>query len=125
MLGDTAVENREGRTQGDIASATPDMFDMNADRGRNFFVRRWHGEVPLRTLLWRDMVCVGTAVNLLATFAALMAASQGASTWIAAFIHFAPLPYNLFLFAAVDRTKPRSTMAIALALCWLVVVTIV
>lgn len=108
----------------DIGSAKPGMPDMKSDRRSNFFTRRWRGEVPLRTLLWRDMVGIGTAVNLMATFLALMAASQGASTWIAAFIHFAPLPYNLFLFAAVDRTKPRSALAIALALSWLAVVTI-
>lgn len=71
------------------------------------------------------MVGVGTAVNILATFAALMAASQGASTWIAGAIHFAPLPYNFFLFAAVNHSKHRSGWAVMLALAWLAVMTIV
>lgn len=31
----------------------------------------------MRTLLWRDMLDIGTAVNILATFVALMVASQG------------------------------------------------
>ena len=77
------------------------------------------------TLLWRDMFGVGTAVNILATFVALMAASQGVSAWVAAAIHFAPLPYNFFLFASVNRAKPRSGFAVALALVWLAVMTIV
>jgi hypothetical protein len=79
----------------------------------------------MRTLLWRDMLGIGTVVNLLATFVALMAASQGVSGWAAAAIHFGPLPYNLFLFAAVNRTSPRSGFAITLALAWLAVMTIV
>jgi hypothetical protein len=64
-------------------------------------------------------------VNILATFVALMAASQGVSGWTAAAIHFAPLPYNFFLFAAVNRAKPRSGFAVTLALAWLAVMTIV
>lgn len=79
----------------------------------------------MRTVLWRDMFGVGTAVNVLATFIALMAATQGAPTWLAAVIHFAPLPYNLFLVAAVSRAHPRSGFAVVLALAWLVVMTVV
>jgi hypothetical protein len=79
----------------------------------------------MRTLLWRDMLGIGTMVNLLATFVALMAASQGVSGWAAAAIHFAPLPYNLFLLAVVNRAKPRAGFAIGLALAWVAVMTIV
>lgn len=90
-----------------------------------FFARRWRGEVPIRIVLWRDMLAVGTAVNLLATFVALIAASQGSPTWFAAAIHFSPLPYNLFLFASVGRATPRSRVAVILATAWLCVITIV
>ena len=79
----------------------------------------------MRTVLWRDMLCVGTAVNVLSTFVALMAASQGASPWAAAAIHFAPLPYNVFLFAAVGRASPRSPVTALAALAWLAVMTVV
>lgn len=79
----------------------------------------------MRTVLWRDMFAVGTAVNVLATFIALMAASRGAPTWLAAAIHFAPLPYNLFLLAAVSRAQRRSGLAVVLAIAWLGVMTIV
>ena len=37
-----------------------------------FFVRRWRGLVPLSVLFWRDMLAVGTFVNVLAAFAGLM-----------------------------------------------------
>lgn len=90
-----------------------------------FFSRRWRGEVPLRIVLWQDMLAIGTAVNLLATFAALITASKGGPTWAAAVIHFSPLPYNLFLFAAVGRASPRSRVAMVLATAWLCVITVV
>jgi hypothetical protein len=93
-------------------------------RSESFFARRWRGEVPMHTVLWRDMVGVGTTANVLATFVALLAASQGASSWVAAAIHFAPLPYNIFLFAAVGRASPRSRIATVLALVWLAVMTV-
>ena len=68
---------------------------MTASQG--FIARRWRGDVPLRTVFWRDMLGVGTAVNVLFTFAALIAATQGGPSWVAVAIHLLPLPYNLFL----------------------------
>lgn len=79
----------------------------------------------MRILFWRDMLGVGTTLNVLATFGALMLASQGAPGWLAALLHFAPLPYNVFLFVAIQRVRPRSGTAVSLALFWLIVVTIV
>ncbi len=79
----------------------------------------------MHTVLWRDMLCVGTVVNMLATFIALMAASQGAPSWAAAAIHFAPLPYNIFLFAAVGRARPRSRIAATVSFVWLALMTVV
>jgi len=90
-----------------------------------FLARRWRGEVPMHTLLWRDLLCVGTVVNILATFIALMAASQGMPAWAAAAIHFAPLPYNIFLFAAVGRVVPRSRIATTVGLVWLALMMVV
>lgn len=90
-----------------------------------FFARRWRGEVPLRTVFWRDMLGVGTAANVLATFVALLAASQGLPHGAAAVIHFAPLPYNVLLFVAIGRAAPRSRIAATVALAWLGLMTIV
>lgn len=98
---------------------------VNVRPARNFFARRWRGEVPMRTLVWRDMLGVGTAINVLATFVALAAAVQGAPSWLAAAIHFSPLPYNLFLFTSVGRASSRSSWAIILAMVWLIVMTVV
>jgi hypothetical protein len=97
---------------------------VNASPAQNFFSRRWRGEVPMRTVFWRDMLGVGTAINVLATFVALMVASQGASSWAAVTLHFAPLPYNIFLFAAVGRASPRSRLAVLTSLAWLAVMTV-
>ena len=79
----------------------------------------------MHTVLWRDMLGVGTALNVLATFIALMAASQGAPSLAAVAIHFAPLPYNIFLFAAVGRASPRSRVAKVVGLVWLALMTVV
>ena len=90
-----------------------------------FFARRWRGEVALRTLFWRDMVVVGSAVNLVATFLALMLAAQGIALGIAVAVHFAPLPYNVFLVAALGRSPQRTAMTSLLAGVWLVAATVV
>ena len=37
----------------------------------NYFSRRWRGQVPLAVLLWRDMLGVGTLINLTGTMLAL------------------------------------------------------
>ena len=91
----------------------------------NFFSQRWNGWVSWRELLWYDMLCVGTAVNLGATFVALIAAIKGAETAVVALLHFAPLPYNFFLFAALWRMPERPGFAVAVAGAWLVVVMFV
>jgi hypothetical protein len=54
-----------------------------------------------------------------------MAASQGAPPWAAVVVHFAPLPYNVFLFTAVGRASPRSHIAALVGLVWLAVMTVV
>ena len=83
-----------------------------------YFVRRWRGKVPLRLLLWQDMLGVGTLVNLIATLAAFALVIQDAPSLLAFALHIAPLPYNAFLFAAVWRSPDRSALAVALAAAW-------
>lgn len=85
-----------------------------------FFARRWRGEIALRTLFWRDMVMVGSLVNLIASLLALMLAAQGVALAIAVAVHFVPLPYNLFLFATVGRSLQRTSTVMAAATAWLV-----
>jgi hypothetical protein len=68
-----------------------------------FWRPRWRGEAPLRTLFWRDTLAVGTVINLLLGFAALMLAAQGGDLRAVLAVHLAPVPYNLFLALAVWR----------------------
>jgi hypothetical protein len=100
----------------------PDTPSLPATR--TYFARRWRGEVALGLLFWRDMLAVGTLVNLFASFAALVMVAQGVAGHLAVAVHLAPLPYNLFLLAAVWRFRPRNRPAALAAVVWLVVVTL-
>jgi hypothetical protein len=90
-----------------------------------FFVSRWRAEVQLDRILWRDMLLVGTAINLLLGFAGLMLFANEAPTALAAGVYFSPLPYNVFLYTALWRTAERTpgsfaTLARVLGFGWLV-----
>jgi hypothetical protein len=89
-----------------------------------FFACRWHGEVPLSLLLWRDMLGVGSLVNLACSVLALVMAACGAALGVAAAVYFAPLPYNAFLFAAVCNSPQRNAIACTVAALWLTVMTL-
>ncbi len=78
----------------------------------------------MRVLFWRDMVTVGTVINLLATAVALAVALADEAIELAATVHFAPLPYNLFLVASVWRLTDTGPYRWA-SLAWLAVVTLV
>ncbi len=78
----------------------------------------------MRLLFWRDLVLVGTLVNVLFTGVALALAASGLSIPLAAAVHFAPLPYNLFLVASVWRL-PASALHRWASLAWLAFVTLV
>jgi hypothetical protein len=76
-------------------------------------------------LFWRDMLGIGTAINLAATFLALVAAIQDAPFALVALVHFAPLPYNFFLLAALWRAPQRPAAAAAVAAAWFILVLLV
>lgn len=98
---------------------------VKPDAGGTFVARRWRGAVAWPVLFWRDMLAIGTVVNLLASFGALVLASQGAPMALAVLVHFAPLPYNLFLFLALWRLPRRPALVALAAAAWLVVMTVV
>lgn len=89
-----------------------------------FLRSRWHGQVPLKVLLWRDMVWVGTLINVAASFLALAALALGAHSGLAVALHLAPLPYNVFLLAAVLRLQATSTLTTIIAVVWFLVVLV-
>lgn len=88
-------------------------------------VRRWRGEVPLARMFWRDMIGVGSLLNLAASIGALILLAHGAPAGVAAALHFAPLPLNAFLFAAVWRNGRRSPLTRTAALAWLLIASLV
>jgi hypothetical protein len=90
-----------------------------------FFRRRWHGQVPLAVLLWRDMVWVGTLINLVVSFLALAALALGAHSGLAVALHFAPVPYNIFLLAAVLRLQAGNTFTTSVAVAWFIVMLVI
>jgi hypothetical protein len=90
-----------------------------------YFACRWRGLLPISTLLRRDMLLIGTTINVGATFAGLMALALGAPSWLALLLHFSPMPFNLFLFAAVCRSPARTPMTITVASVWLALMTAV
>jgi hypothetical protein len=91
----------------------------------SYFACRWRGDLPMSTLLRRDMLLIGTTINVGATFAGLMSLALGAPSWLALVLHFSPMPFNLFLFAAVCRSPARTPMTITVAAAWLALMTAV
>jgi hypothetical protein len=89
-----------------------------------YFARRWRGDVPAAVLLWRDILGIGTLINVAVTFVALFMLSQGAHLGVAAAVHLAPAPYNAFLVAALWRSPQRTALAAGIAITWLCVVTL-
>jgi hypothetical protein len=97
---------------------------VQTSRRAGFFAGRWQRQVPLGLLFWWDMVVVGTAINLAAAFAGLMALGFKAGLPTALLVFHLPLPYTIFLTAAVWRTadlaEPRvASSARAGAALWL------
>jgi hypothetical protein len=95
-----------------------------------FLRSRWRGEVPLGIVFWRDMVCVGTALNVLSTTVALLLLAAGAGTPTVLLVHFAPVPWNLFLFLSVWRSADNTggqhaSLVKAMAALWVLLVMII
>lgn len=98
---------------------------MNLPQFTGFFARRWYGHVPLPVLLWRDMLMVGSGINLAAGFVVLMLIAHGVSLSLAVALHFLLLPYNLFLALAVWRSPQGTRVTASAAALWLVIFTLV
>jgi hypothetical protein len=94
-----------------------------------FFGARWRGEVSLGLLIWRDMLLIGSALNAAASMAALWLVGMGVPPLLALPVHFALVPYNIFLTLCIWRTAERnggSTVGyMLLAAAWLVLVTVI
>lgn len=96
---------------------------------KGYFASRWRGDVPLQRLFWRDMLLVGSAVNVATTLVALFVWALGGLTAAGFAIHFSPLPYNAFLLFAVWRSaerapEPGASAARVAATLWMVAATV-
>lgn len=78
---------------------------------KSFLLSRWRGEAPLKTVFWRDMLAVGTILNILAASIAITLLIFEVDSLIALVVYLAPLPWNLFLFFSVWRCAENTTEA--------------
>lgn len=98
---------------------------MTKNPGSRFFHTRWRGETDLRVLLWRDVIYVGTLINLAAGFTGMMMLIQGVAPLWALAVHLAPVPYNGFLLLSVWRSKQCTPTASTIATLWFVLMLII
>ncbi|BCG70197.1 hypothetical protein MesoLj113a_13550 [Mesorhizobium sp. 113-1-2] len=91
---------------------------------RSFFRSRWLGQVPIDRLFWRDMMLVGTGINVASSASALILLGLKMPLGLVLAVHFAPVLYNIFLAIAVWRTAEQSGAKASLMLLgsalWLV-----
>lgn len=74
----------------------------------DFFRMRWRREVLLDRLFWRDMLLVGTILNVASSALALTLLGLKLPLGLVLAVHFLPVPYNIFLTIAVWRTAEKS-----------------
>ncbi|WP_245458621.1 MULTISPECIES: hypothetical protein [unclassified Mesorhizobium] len=84
---------------------------VKTNRKAGFFRARWQQDVPGDRLFWRDMMMVGTAINIASSALALVLLGLKLPLGVVLAVHFAPVPYNIFLTLAVWRTAEKSAGA--------------
>jgi hypothetical protein len=87
---------------------------------KTFITQRWHGRVGWRRLFWRDLLIVGTSLNVLMTGLALALLSQDVAIQWVLLAHLLPLPYNLLIVSAIWSAPRRPALVLGASLCWLV-----
>lgn len=92
---------------------------------KTFITQRWQGRIAWRTLFWRDLLLVGTGLNLLMTGTALALLSQDAPIHWVLLAHLLPLPYNLFIVSSIWSAPQRPLAVLGASLCWLVLFVVV
>ncbi|RWO92358.1 MAG: hypothetical protein E5Y63_12055 [Mesorhizobium sp.] len=113
--------------------SAPETFegeDGKAGRAAGFFRSRWQGTAPLDRLFWRDLVLVGTAINIAVSVLALILLGLKLPLALVLAVHFAPVPYNFFLTFAVWRTAEKSggvkaSLMTLGAVLWLILVVVI
>jgi hypothetical protein len=85
----------------------------------DFVMQRWQGGVGWTTLFWRDLLLMGTGLNVLMTGTALALLTQDASMHWVLLAHLSPLPYNLLIVWALWRAPRRPSVVVAFSVGWL------
>lgn len=98
---------------------------MIRDPGNGYFASRWHSRIDLAVLLWRDVLFLGTLINLVAAFAAMTMLIQNVAAIWAFSVLFAPLPYNIFLLVSVWRSKQCTPLISLIAGIWFLAMLII
>lgn len=91
---------------------------------KSFLQSRWRGEAPLETVFLRDMLLVGTAINIAAAVAAHYLREAEMPGALVLLLNLAPVPWNLFLALSLWRSADRDeesagTAAKAIGVMWL------
>jgi hypothetical protein len=96
----------------------------------SFILSRLRGDAPLHTVFWRDMVIIGTGLNVLATAAALiLLVAEAPGSW-PVLAHLSTQPWNLFVVFAVWRSAGHmegsaGSLIRMSALCWFALMLII
>jgi hypothetical protein len=90
-----------------------------------FLRQRLNGTVAWTTVFWRDTLGVGSLINLVFGFAALMLLTLDVNRWLALALHLVPLPWNVFLVMAVRRAAGRPAACLPVAVAWFVLMLVV
>jgi hypothetical protein len=87
------------------------------------------GTAPLETVFWRDMLAVGSGLNIAATAVALSLHAADYPVWLGLAVNFLPLPWNMVLLVAVWKAAereggPSARTANIVAALWFVVMIV-
>lgn len=100
---------------------------LNTERPtlKTFITQRWHDRVGWSMLFWRDLLLIGTGLNVLMTGTALALLSQDAPIQWVLLAHLLPLPYNMFIVSAIWRAPQRPLLVLGASLGWLLLFIVV
>jgi len=128
---DAAIRMRDadGTSRGKVQELTPLFARARAAISR-YFTSRMSGSAPLSVVLWRDMILIGTCIAFVSLGLILIAAINGAPTWVIVGAYVVNWPYSGFVVMAVWRAAARSAPGTraasrAAALLWLALTILV
>ncbi len=98
---------------------------MMREQEDGFFTSRWRGEADLQLLLWRDVLVVGTLINLAAGFTAFILLTRDVAPIWAVSLHLLPVPYNVFLLLSVWRCRQTTPSVSLIATVWFVLMLVI